>query len=450
MEEKIIVGLDIGTTKVCAVVGRMNEHNQLEILGLGHAASEGVRDGTVSNIAKTTEAIDQAITDAENDSNIEINVVNVGVAGKHIKSFRQHGSITLPHQEDEISVTDVERLTNDMYRVITEPGTEIIHVLPLHYTVDSEEKIKDPVGMAGVKLEADFHIVTANSNSIRNITKCIERSNLENDQMMLEPLASSMAVLSEEEKEAGVAIIDIGGGTTDIAIFYDGIIRHTAVIPFGGDIITSDIKQGCAVMQNQAELLKVKFGQSMAANTKDSDVVEIPGINNRTPKEVSIKNLAYIIEARMEEIIDLISAELKDSGYMDKLAGGLVLTGGGAKLRNLQHLFEYKIGLDTRIGYPIEFLGKSHGSDRVKDPKFATALGLALAGFKSIDERDKNRPRSIYQQPIQQEEKKRISQDKSKVVEPTSPRGKNIFSDFLQKAKDLLIDDYDDDEDYKD
>ncbi|OHX68057.1 cell division protein FtsA [Flammeovirga pacifica] len=450
MEEKIIVGLDIGTTKVCAVVGRMNEHNQLEILGLGHAASEGVRDGTVSNIAKTTEAIDQAITDAENDSNIEINVVNVGVAGKHIKSFRQHGSITLPHQEDEISVTDVERLTNDMYRVITEPGTEIIHVLPLHYTVDSEEKIKDPVGMAGVKLEADFHIVTANSNSIRNITKCIERSNLESDQMMLEPLASSMAVLSEEEKEAGVAIIDIGGGTTDIAIFYDGIIRHTAVIPFGGDIITSDIKQGCAVMQNQAELLKVKFGQSMAANTKDSDVVEIPGINNRTPKEVSIKNLAYIIEARMEEIIDLIKAELKDSGYLDKLAGGLVLTGGGAKLRNLQHLFEYKIGLDTRIGYPTVFLGKSHGSEKVKDPKFATALGLALAGFKSIDERDKDRPRSIYQQPIHQEEKKRFSTEKEKVVDTTAPRGKNIFSDFLQKAKDLLIDDYEDDEDYKD
>ncbi|NLR90088.1 MULTISPECIES: cell division protein FtsA [Flammeovirga] len=449
MEEKIIVGLDIGTTKVCAVVGKMNEYNQLEILGLGHATSEGVRDGTVSNIAKTTEAIDQAITDAENDSNIEINVVNVGVAGKHIKSFRQHGSITLPHQEDEISVTDVERLTNDMYRVITEPGTEIIHVLPLHYTVDSEEKIKDPVGMAGVKLEADFHIVTANSNSIRNIKKCIERSNLEIDQMMLEPLASSMAVLTEEEKEAGVAIIDIGGGTTDIAIFYDGIIRHTAVIPFGGDIITSDIKQGCAVMQHQAELLKVKFGQSMAANTKDSEVVEIPGINNRTPKEVSIKNLAYIIEARMEEIIDLIKAELKDSGYMDKLAGGLVLTGGGSKLRNIQHLFEYKIGLDTRIGYPTAFLGKSDRSEKVKDPKFATALGLALAGFKALDQREEDRPRKMYQQPIQDEKTTSYS-ERTKVADTSAARGKNIFSDFLQKAKDLLIDDYDDTEDYKD
>ncbi|MEH0157195.1 cell division protein FtsA [Limibacter armeniacum] len=433
VDDKIIVGLDIGTTKVCAVVGRLNAYGKLEILGLGSAASEGVKDGVVSNISRTTIAIEEAIKDAEKNSQIEINVVNVGIAGKHIRSSVQHGSITRLSKDDEISIEDVNRLSNDMYRIVTDPGTEIIHVVPQHYTVDNEEDIKDPVGMAGIKLEAEFNLITASSNAIKNIKRCVERTSLEIDELILEPIASSLAVLSEEEKEAGVAIVDIGGGTTDIAIFYDGILRHSAVIPFGGDIITSDIKQGCAVMQHQAELLKVKFGKSLPDEASESEVVSIPGIRNRPAKEISIKNLSYIIEARMEEIVELIMAEIERSGYRNRLAGGVVLTGGGALLKNLKQLVEYKTGLDARIGYPNEYLGKCK-SEEVKSPKYSTAVGLVLAGFKPLDGREDDRPGQLKDANLQD----------AKISDTSAHAGNNFFSSMLRKAKDLLIDDFDD------
>lgn len=440
IDDRIIVGLDIGTTKVCAVVGRLNEYGQVEVLGMGSALSEGVKDGVVSNISRTTAAIEQAVREAEKDAEIEINVVNAGVAGKHIRSFKQHGSITTLSKDDEITYKDVSRLSNDMYRIVTEPGNEIIHVIPQSYIVDNEEDIKDPVGMAGVKLEAEFNIVTANSNAIKNIKRCTDRVNLEIDQLMLEPIASSLSVLSEEEMEAGVAIIDIGGGTTDVAIFYEGILRHTAVIPFGGDIITSDIKQGCSVMPNQAELLKVRFGKSLAEDTNDSEFVSIPGIRNRTPKEISIKNLAYIIEARMEEIIEIIMAEIQRSGYANLLAGGVVLTGGGSQLKNLKQLFEYKTGLDARVGYPNEYLGKSK-SDKIKNPMYSTAIGLVLAGFKSIENRSE-------EQNTEQSQSSSNQGNGHKISDISAKAGNNFFSSMMRKAKDYLIDDFDDQSPY--
>ena len=364
---KIVVGLDIGTTKICAIVGAKNEFGKLEVLGMGKAVSDGVIRGIVTNIDKTIMAIEKAIAEASERSGIDIRVVNVGIAGQHIKSSIHHGSITRDRIDDEITVEDLNRLTNDVHKIVMPPGCEIIHVMPQDYIVDYEDGIKDPVGMSGVKLEADFHVITAQTNAIRNINKCVKRAKLEIDDLILEPLASSMSVLSDEEKEAGICLVDIGGGTTDVAIFHDGIIRHTAVIPFGGNIITTDIKEGLKVMQNQAELLKTKFGKAIAEEANPNEIVSIPGLRNRPPKEISIRNLAHIIEARMEEIIELIHAEIITSGYSSKLAGGIVITGGGSQLANIQQLFEYMTGMDARIGFPNEHLGKSK-IETIKSP----------------------------------------------------------------------------------
>jgi cell division protein FtsA len=436
--DKIVVGLDIGTTKICALVGRKNEYGKLEILGLGKAVSEGVVRGMVSNIDKTVEAIKKAIRQAEEQSGIDIKVVNVGIAGQHIKSLQHNGSITRTSLDSEITVEDINRLTNDMYRLVTPPGSEIIHVMPQDYKVDYEDGIMDPVGMSGVRLEGNFHIITAQSNAVNNITKCISRAGLEIDQLILEPLASCMSVLSEEEREAGVALIDIGGGTTDLAIFKDNIIRHTAVLPFGGNIITSDIKQGCMVMQNQAEQLKVRFGKAIADEASDNEIVSIPGLRDRTPKEISLKNLAFIIEARMEEIVELVYSEIVRSGYANQLAAGVVITGGGAQLQNLVQLVEYLTGLDARIGYPNEHLGKSK-IDSVKSPMFATTVGLVLAGYQALDERV-NRYTEMTNIPAV-----RTANEAKPVQKPSSSgSGVGFFSKIVERTKSMLIDDFDD------
>lgn len=425
---KIVVGLDIGTTKICAIVGRKNEFGKLEVLGMGKAESEGVIKGIVTNIDKTVYAIEKAVKEASDMSGIDIGVVNVGIAGQHIRSTIHHGSITRSSNDDEISIEDVSRLTEDMYRIVIPPGSEIIHVMPQDYTVDYEEGIKDPVGMSGVKLEADFHIITAQTSAINNINKCVRRAGLEIDNLILEPLASSLAVLSDEEKEAGVCLIDIGGGTTDIAIFYDNIIRHTAVIPFGGNILTNDIQAGLMVMAKQAEQLKTKFGKAIAEEANPNEVVSIPGIRNRSAKEISVKNLSNIIQARMEEIVEMCHTEIISCGFENRLAGGIVITGGGSQLNSLKHLVEYMTGMDSRIGYPNEHLGKSK-MEAVKSPMYATAVGLVLAGFRSLDEREER-----YREAM--ENKVTVKVKKSK---PTS----DFFSSILNKTKGLLIDDLD-------
>ncbi len=431
--DKIIVGLDIGTTKICAIVGRKNEYGKLEVLGMGKAVSDGVIRGIVTNIDKTVSAIEKAVAEAEEQSGIDIRVVNVGIAGQHIRSSIHHGSITRQSNDDEITVEDVNRLTNDMYKIVIPPGSEIIHVMPQDYIVDYEEGIKDPVGMSGVKLEADFHVITAQTNAINNINKCVRRAGLEIENLILEPLASSLAVLSEEEKEAGVCLVDIGGGTTDIAIFYDNIIRHTAVIPFGGNILTTDIKQGCMVMEHQAELLKTKFGKAIAEEANPNEIISIPGLRNRAPKEISVKNLAHVIEARMEEIIEMVHTEIITSGFQHKLAGGIVVTGGGSQLACVQQLFEYMSGMDSRIGYPNEHLGKGK-LETVKSPMYATTVGLVLSGFRALDERENRYNEQSTHKP---HGAKTISRK-----DLTVP--KSFFNNMLEKTKKMLIDDFDD------
>lgn len=432
-EDKIVVGLDIGTTKICVIVGTKNEYGKLEVLGMGKAVSDGVIRGIVTNIDKTVVAIEKAIAEASEQSGIEINVVNVGIAGQHIKSSVHHGVITRDRVEEEITVADLNRLASDIHKIVMPPGCEIIHVMPQDYIVDYEEDIKDPVGMSGVKLEADFHVITAQTNAIRNINKCVRRAGLEIENLILEPLASSMSVLSDEEKEAGVCLVDIGGGTTDIAIFHDNIIRHTAVIPFGGNIITTDIKEGCKVMQNQAELLKTKFGKAIAEEANPNEIVSIPGLRNRPPKEISIRNLAHIIEARMEEIIELVHAEIITSGYASKLAGGLVITGGGSQLAYVKQLFEYMTGMDARVGYPNEHLGKSK-VEEVKSPMYATTVGLVLSGFRALDERE-NR----YMENQVASGKKTMKSAK---------KSSDFFKGLIDKTKGLLMDDFSDKSDY--
>ncbi len=434
----IVVGLDIGTTKICAIVGRRSEYGKIEVLGIGKADSSGVTRGVVSNIQKTVQGIAAAVEDASVQSNVEIKVVNVGIAGQHIKSLQHRGIITRKDVNTEIQKADIDKLVSDMYKLLMPPGEEIIHVLPQEFTVDNEPGIKDPIGMAGVRLEANFHIISGHVSAVRNIIKCVNNAGLETDDLVLEPLASSEAVLSDEEKEAGVVLVDIGGGTTDIAIFHEGIIRHTAVIPFGGNSVTEDIREGCSVMRNQAELLKTRFGSALAEENKDNEIICVPGLRGREPKEISAKNLAYVIQARMEEIIEHVYYEIKSSGYEKKLIAGIIITGGGAQLKHLPQLVEYVTGLDCRVGYPNEHLAKNEvlpkGTyDQLKSPMFATSIGLLIKGIQSAEEVIEKTPEGA-------------KVERPKVLEEEKT-GFGLFDRLLKKGKEFIKDDIKD-EDY--
>ncbi len=389
-DSPIVVGLDIGTTKICVTVGRRSGAKKIEILGVGKAESSGVSRGVVANIQKTVNSIVQAVEEASAQSNVDVKVVNVGIAGQHIKSI-QHRGILTRRDDNEISRLDIERLIEDMYKLVLPPGEEIIHVLPQEFTIDNEPGIKDPIGMAGRRMEANFHIISGHVSAVKNIKKCIDNASLEVQDLILEPLASSEAVLDDADKDAGVVLVDIGGGTTDVAIFHEGIIRHTAVIPLGGNIVTEDIKQGCSVLRNQAELLKIRFGSALADENKENEVICVPGLRGREAKEISVKNLAYIIQARMEEIIEHVYYEIKSSGYENKLIGGIVITGGGAQLKHLVQLVEYITGIDCRVGFPNEHLAKNEVLpksiyDELKSPLYATGIGLLIKGILAEEE----------------------------------------------------------------
>ena len=378
----IIVGLDIGTTKVSIIIGRRNKFNKIEILGTGKSISSGVSRGIVSNIDKTVTSIKLALEEVEKKDNIKIREVVVGIAGQHIKSLQHRGEIVRDNIEVEIGQQDIDKLKDNMFKLITIPGEEVIHVIPQEYTVDGEDGIQDPKGMAGVKLEANFHVITAQVGAVRNIMRCVEKAGLVPKELILEPFASAIATLDEDELREGVALVDIGGGTTDVAIFLDKIIRHTAVIPFGGNIVTKDIKTGLSILDKQAELLKIKFGSAMYTDDQENVMVSIPGLRGREPKEIAVKNLSEIIGARMKEIIDLVYHEIKVSGYENKLMTGIVITGGGSQLKNLQQLVSFISAKETRIGYPNEHLS-SESKDLVTSPMYSTGVGLVLKGFES-------------------------------------------------------------------
>jgi cell division protein FtsA len=378
---EIIVGLDIGTTKVAAIVGKKNEYGKIEILGVSSAPSVGVMRGSIANIDETVKAIKTVIDDVSQKSNVEINEVHVGIAGQHIKSLQHSGSNMRTNKEDEIKQEEIDTLVESMYKLAMQPGEEIIHVIPQEYTIDEEPGIKKPIGMCGSFLQANFHIIVGHVSSAKNIHKCVNKAGLTVKELILEPLASAEAVLTDEEKEAGVVLVDMGGGTTDIAIFQDNIIRHTAVIPFGGNVITEDIKEGCTIIKRQAEALKLKFGSALASENSDDEIVSIPGLRGRHAKEISLKNLASIIQARVEEITERVYYEIVNSGYEKKLITGIVLTGGGALLKHMSQLTEFITGMDTRIGYPNEHLAKGV-SEEIASPIYATGVGLVIKGFE--------------------------------------------------------------------
>jgi len=383
----IVVGLDIGTTKIACLVGTKNEHGKIEIISMGKSESLGVSRGIVSNIEKTVQSIKAAVEEAQNrvDADLIIRIVNVGIAGQHIKSLQHRGIYTRSSVENEISQKDVDALIEDMYKLVMQPGEEIIHVLPQEYIVDNETGILDPIGMSGRRLEANFHIITGHINAAMNINKCVQKAGLEVKDIILEPIASADAVLNFEEKEAGVVLVDIGGGTTDVAIFHEGVIRHTAVIPFGGNVITDDIKEGCTILRRHAEALKVKFGSALASESLETEVVCIPGLRGRDAKEITLRNLASIIQARMEEIIEHVYYEIRNSGYEKKLIAGIVVTGGGAQLKHITQLFEFITGMTTRVGLPTEHLASTNTIDSITSPMYSTGIGLVMKGFEGVE-----------------------------------------------------------------
>lgn len=433
-ENKIIVGLDIGTTKICTIVGRLNEYGKVDILGLGQVPTNGgVTRGVVSNIDKTVNAIIASTENAANNSNVDINRVHVGIAGAHINSIQHKAMVIRNDAELEISQDDLDKLERDMHKLSVNPGDKIIHVLPQDFTVDNEPGIVDPIGMAGVKLEGNYHIITGQITAAKNIYKCVEKAGLKVSELTLEPLASAHSVLSDEELEAGVVLVDIGGGTTDVAIFHENIIRHTAIIPYGGNIITDDIKEGCNVMKHQAELLKTRFGSALADESTENEIVSIPGLRGREPKEISVNNLSMIINARVSEILELVYYEIKSSGLEKKLVGGIVITGGGALLKNITQLAEYITCLDARIGYPNEHLAKGL-VEEVKSPIYATGVGLVLKGLRESAESEGNSFKQHEEETVVAEEAPSQEEEHERSIK--AERREHFFTKFKAWLKD--------------
>lgn len=409
-DNNYIAAIDIGTTKIVSLVGKLNENRKLEILGLNKTASTGVKRGVVQNIEETVNAIRDSILEVQKQSGVQFTDVFVGIAGQHIKSVKNRGYINLGPDRDEITRLDIDELIADMHKIPIDLGEEIIHVLPQNYIVDNETGVKNPVGMSGRRLEANFHIVIGEIASAKNIEKCVNRVGMTVNHLILEPLASSSAVLTNDEKEAGVALVDIGGGTTDVAVYYDDVIRHTAVVPFGGNVVTQDIKEGCSILNRQAESLKTQFGSALGDLAPEDKVVTIPGISGREPKEISFKSLAYIIQSRMEEIIDAVMFEIENSGCIEKLSAGIVLTGGGAMLKHLAQLVKFRTGMDVRIGYPNEFLA-SKSLEEINHPMYATSIGLLLKGMEMADYKTAPEPVAKEEVVLDELEEEEESQD---------------------------------------
>lgn len=388
MANEIIVGLDIGTTKIACFVGMRGENGRVKILGFGKSESLGVEHGVVKGITQTADSITRAVNEAADQAGVDIEEVWVGIAGQHIKSRPSQGSVMIPQDHVLIEQEDVDRLIGDQYNTMLEPGEEIIHIFPQQYYVDREALSREipPVGVAGKTLTADFHMVTGNVQNLQYIKLAVERAGLKIKGVVLEPVASALAVLDDSDRDAGVAMVDIGGGTTDIAIFHDGIIRHTSVLPLAGNAITNDIREGCNILKRQAESLKVKFGSCLVQAVSENDVISIPGIRSQQSREIYVKTLAGIINARTKMIMEQVDYEIKLSGFGKKLIAGVVLTGGGAQLKNIKELCELITATDTRIGIPNEHLDpESISYTELMHPMYATGIGLVLYGLEKAE-----------------------------------------------------------------
>jgi cell division protein FtsA len=452
-EQPIIVGLDIGTTKIAAIAGRKNEFGKLEIIGFGRSNSNGVKHGQVLNIDETIKAIKMALDNCyASNPNLDITEVYVGIAGHHIKSLQTRGDIVRHQNEEEISQKEIDQLIADQYKTYIPAGDQIIDVIPQEFTVDNFQNIPNPIGYGGVKVGANFHIITGDKNAIRNINRAVEKSGLRTKDLVLQPLASSSAVMGQEDLEAGVAIVDIGGGTTDLAVFYEGILKHTVVIPFGGENITNDIKTGLGVLKTQAEQMKVQFGSALSNEAKANAVITIPGLRGMPPKEISVKNLANIIQARMSEIMDFVTFHLKQVGLDNKmLNGGIVLTGGGAQLKHLIQLTEYTTGLNARIGYPNEHLAPGHIEELAR-PTYSTCIGLILKGYSDYEHNRKQfetrHVRVEVPETLRRQEAFAAEETDDEVIQEEKVKNRKGLKDFWGKFKVTLIDLFKEEEDH--
>lgn len=431
----ILAAIDIGTTKIVTIAGRMVD-NKLEIIGMSKTPSKGVKRGVVLNIEEAVNAIRYTVDEVQKQIGFRIKEAYVGIAGQHITSLQNRGYILRDSYEEEITKGDTDKLLAEMYKISIQPGEEIIHVIPQSYVVDNETGVKNPIGMFGKRLEGNYHIVIGQTSSARTIERCVNRVGIHVKKMILEPLASAVAVLTDDEIEAGVALVDIGGGTTDIAVYYDDIIKHTAVIPFGGNVITRDVMEGCSILNKHAELLKIQYGSALGDLAEEAKVVAVPGISGRDPKEVSIKSLAYIIQSRMEEIIDGIVFQLEGSDCLEKLTAGIVLTGGGSQLRHLPQLVKFRTGLDVRMGMPNVNVNNA-GLKEVNHPMYSTSVGLLYKGFENKS------PETVQEQPAKMPEPEYApgnAEDKNPVQKP--PRK---FSNILDSFKTTIENIFDDD-----
>ncbi len=451
-EQPIIVGLDIGTTKIAVIAGRKNEFGKLEILGFGKSNSNGVKHGQVLNIDETIKAIRTALDNCfASNPNLEISDVYVGIAGHHIKSLQTRGDIVRQANDEEISQREIDQLISDQYKTYIPAGDQIIDVIPQEFTVDNFQNIPNPIGYGGVKVGANFHIITGDKNAIRNINRSVEKAGLRTKDLVLQPLASSSAVMGQEDLEAGVAIVDIGGGTTDLAVFYEGILKHTAVIPFAGENITNDIKTGLGVLKTQAEQMKVQFGSALANEAKGNAYITIPGLRGMPAKEISVKGLANIIQARMSEIMDFVTYHLKQVGLDNKaLNGGVVLTGGGSQLKHLIQLTEYTTGLPARIGLPTEHLAAGHIEELAK-PTYSTCIGLILKGYDDYEHNRKNFEREFKKVDVPEGLKKAIAREEAEIEVPEvsaeKVKQRKGLNNFWGKFKDGIIDLFKEEED---
>jgi cell division protein FtsA len=378
--DNIIVGLDIGTTKVCAVVAGTDDQGRVNILGVGRAPSDGMMRGVVTNIDKTIRSITAAVEEAQAQSGVQIRSVVAGIAGDHIQSFQSRGVISISGPDHEVTQSDVDRLIEDCKRVALPSDRKIIHVIPQEFIIDGQDGIYDPIGMSGIRMEANVHIITGLVSAAQNIYKCVQRAGLEVADMVLEPLASSYAVLDDEEKEVGVALLDVGGGTTDLAVFEERTIRHTAVIGIAGKKVTDDIRKGLGILNDQAEKLKKEHGFAYIPAVTDDAAIILPGVGGRPPISIDKKLLAQIIQPRMEEIFEIAALEIKRSGYSKHLSAGIVLTGGGALVKGTSELAKEVLGMPVKIGIPSGFAG---GMVReIENPVYSTAVGLVYHGLK--------------------------------------------------------------------
>jgi cell division protein FtsA len=439
--QKLLGAIDIGTTKIVSVIGRKNPEGRFEILGMGTCPSYGVKRGLVMNIEETVSSIRTAVSKMAEGTSLSTENVVVGIAGQHVKSIKNTMKIPIRAKDGIIHEQDMLYLKNRMFETQVGAGESILHVIPQHYRIDGKDTVENPVGWFAKELEGTFHLVVGKLSSMENLKNCVRRVDKSVEKLILEPLASADAVLSMREKEMGVALVDIGGGTTDVAVYQNKTLQHTAVIPFGGNVVTSDIKQAFHVLESQAEELKIQYGAAIQSKTQKDVTIQVPGIKGREAKDISLNDLVYVIQERMKEIVYAIKFQIEESGYADNLGAGIVLTGGGALLKNLSQLIKAITGFDVIVGYPREHIFGPF-ADEVNEPMFSTAVGLLIQYDQMLAQQahEADIPDLLYEE---EEEPETDEED-----EPESPKQKPKRGKFFEKIKNTIVKSLEEDDNF--